>query len=86
VSLRPEPLDRFTCEETFARLDDFVDRELSPDEMRKVQQHLDACAACAAEHRFEHSVIQGVREKLRRIEAPADLLARISQRLPRPDG
>ncbi|HEU5170249.1 MAG TPA: zf-HC2 domain-containing protein [Gemmatimonadales bacterium] len=73
--------DRMTCEEVFARLEDFVDRELSPDEMRRVQEHLDACAACAAEHRFEASVIRGLREKLQRIDLPQDLLARISRRL-----
>lgn len=75
------PPDRFTCEEVFARLDDFLDRELTPAEMAMVRAHLDTCAACASEHRFEVAVIDGVREKLRRLAVPDDLMARISARI-----
>ena len=35
-----DPLDRMSCEEAFRRLDDYLDRELSPDEMRQVEEHL----------------------------------------------
>lgn len=76
---------RFTCEQVFARLDDYVDRELSSEEMRLVQEHLEICAACAGEHRFESTVIHEVRDRLRRIELPAGLMARISERLGRGD-
>ena len=75
------PPDRFTCEEVFHRLDDYLDRELSADEMRLVREHLDTCAVCAAEHRFESGVINGVRDKLGRIAVPGDLMARIAARL-----
>lgn len=75
------PPDRFTCEEIFARLDDYLDRELNADEMRMVREHLETCAACSSEHRFETGVIDGVRAKLRRIDVPKDLMARISARL-----
>jgi anti-sigma factor (TIGR02949 family) len=77
-------LDRMTCEEAFSRIDDFLDRELSPDEMRLVQEHLDVCAACSTEFKFEAAVIEGVRDKLRRIAVPPDLLNRISRRLSDP--
>lgn len=72
---------RFTCEQVFARLDDYVDRELSVEEMRMVHEHLETCAACAGEHQFESTVIAEVRERLRRIELPAGLMARISEKL-----
>ena len=36
------------CETFAALLDPFVDGELSPDEMARVQAHLDACPACRA--------------------------------------
>ena len=71
------PPDRFTCEEVFARLDDYLDRELSAEETQLVRAHLDTCAVCASEYRFEVGVLAGVREKLRRLAAPPDLLARI---------
>ena len=76
-------LDRLTCEEAFRRLDDFLDHELSPDEMRLVQEHLETCAQCSREFHFEQSVITGVRDKLARIDAPPDLLSRITEQLRR---
>jgi len=76
-----EPLDRFTCEAAFRRLDDYLDRELSPDEMRLVEEHLRLCEVCTSEFVFEASVLTGVRRKLRSLSAPSDLLARISARL-----
>ena len=70
--------DRLTCEQVFERLDDYLDRELSPDQMRLVREHLEICAVCASEHRFEAEIINGVREKLSRIAVPDGLRARIS--------
>jgi len=72
---------RLTCEQIFARLDDFVDRELSAREMRLVQEHLDTCTQCAGEHKFESTVINDVRAKLGRIDVPVGLALRIAERL-----
>jgi anti-sigma factor (TIGR02949 family) len=76
------PLNRHTCEEAFRRLDDFLDRRLSPEETRLVEEHLQICAACTQEFNFEASVIKGVRRKLRHLEAPSDLLGRVLSQLP----
>jgi anti-sigma factor RsiW len=73
--------NRYSCEQVFVRLDDFVDRELSAEEMRLVQEHLDTCAQCAGEHRFDATVIQEVRSKLGRIDVSPSLLTRIATRL-----
>ena len=79
--------DRFTCEEVLQRLDDFLDRELAPEEMRLVREHLDTCVQCAREHRFESRVIDSVRSKLQRLQAPDTLLRRVGKLLSdRPDG
>ena len=73
---------RLTCEEVFARLDDFLDqRELTPAEMRLVEEHIETCAACASEHRFERQVVDSVRAKLQRIELPEALRQSIVARL-----
>ena len=72
------PLNRTTCEEAFRRLDDYLDRRLGQTEMRLIQEHLEICAACAHEFTFEASVLIGVRQKLRQLNVPPDLLARIS--------
>jgi anti-sigma factor (TIGR02949 family) len=74
-------IDRYTCEETFRRLDDYLDRELTPHEMQLVREHLEICAVCAAEYAFEESVLRQVRSKLQRIAAPPDLLAKITRAL-----
>jgi anti-sigma factor (TIGR02949 family) len=78
------PLNRNTCEEAFRRLDDFLDRRLSPEETRLVEEHLRICDACTREFTFEGSVLNGVRQKLRQLDAPADLVARVLSRLPPP--
>jgi anti-sigma factor (TIGR02949 family) len=71
----------FTCEEVFRRLDDYLDRELTEAEMERVRDHLETCAQCAQEHRFEARVIAGVKAKLGRINAPGHLLKRIATAL-----
>ena len=70
-------LSRYTCEEAFRRLDDYLDRELSSEEMLLVKEHLEVCAGCAREFTFEESLLKGVRSKLRQIELPPTLQARI---------
>ena len=79
------PLDRMTCEEAFRRLDDYLDRELGPDERRLVEEHLRICEVCTREFVFEASVLTGVRRKLRTLSAPSDLQARIAARLQPPE-
>ena len=76
-------MNRLTCEQTFARLDDYVDRELNSTELEAVEQHLHICDICATEFRIEESVLDDIRMKLRRIRVPADLMARISASLQR---
>jgi anti-sigma factor (TIGR02949 family) len=71
-------VNRLTCEETFRKLDDYLDRELAAEEMELVRQHLETCAGCTQEFGFEASVLREVRAKIQRIDAPAGLLARIT--------
>lgn len=77
----PDRPDRLTCEEVFRRLDDYLDRTLSADELARVQEHLETCAVCAGEYRFEEGVVSEVRSKVARIEVPAGLVDRIASRL-----
>jgi anti-sigma factor (TIGR02949 family) len=74
-------VDRRTCEEAFRRLDDFLDRRLSLEEMTLVEGHLRVCEACTREFTFEASVLAGVKRNLRQLTAPPDLLARVLARL-----
>lgn len=72
---------RAACEAILRRLDDYIDRELSPEEMGAVERHIDDCLHCAGRFRFEMSLIRELRSRLRRIALPGDLAARISLRL-----
>jgi anti-sigma factor (TIGR02949 family) len=76
----PTP-DRYTCEEMFRLLDDYVDRELGEAERARVGEHLATCVVCAAEYRFEESVLKHLKAKIRRIAVPEDLMRRISRAL-----
>lgn len=73
--------DRYTCEDVFRRLDDYLDRELDAREQDLVRQHLETCAVCAAEYHFESTVLKQVKSKVRRISVPQDLFQRISKAL-----
>jgi anti-sigma factor (TIGR02949 family) len=77
-------LSRYTCEEAFRRLDDYLDRELSAEETMLVKEHLEICAGCAREFNFETSLLNGVRAKLQQIELPPTLQARILGALAEP--
>jgi anti-sigma factor (TIGR02949 family) len=74
-------LSRFTCEEAFRRLDDFLDRELSAQEMELVREHLEICEGCAREFRFEASVLNGVRAKMRQVETSVETTAALQARV-----
>ena len=71
-----------TCKEALRRLDDYIDRELTLDEMERVQRHLALCRTCARKFAFEARVLSDVREKLQRIEAPEDLVESLLRSLP----
>lgn len=79
-------LNRSNCEEAFRRLDDYLDRRLTPEETRLIEEHLEICAWCTREFNFEASVLYGVKRKLRHIAAPRDLVSKILSQLPSPDG
>ncbi len=79
-------LDRFTCEEAFRRLGDYLDGELSPAELRLIEEHLEVCAACTREFAFERSILEGVRAKLRATSVPNELLDRVASLLAQAPG
>jgi len=74
-------IDRLTCEETFRRLADYVDRELSDEQMDLVREHLETCAICTGIYQFESGTVLRVREKLQQIQAPQNLMEKISKSL-----
>lgn len=72
-------VDRYTCEQVFQRINDYLDRELSAEEMARVRAHLDTCTVCASEYTFEGTVLAELKAKLRRIDLPASVLEKVQQ-------
>lgn len=70
-----------TCEAILRQLDNYIDRELSPGEMRVVARHIGECLRCADRYRFENSLVQEIRSRLRRSRLPGHLVATIGRRL-----
>jgi len=66
------------CEETYRKMQDYLDRELSMEEMYLVREHLDKCGICAEEYRFEESVLRRVGRLLQDTYVPDDLFERVS--------
>ncbi len=73
-------MTRLSCFETFRRLDDYLDRELSADELAAVEAHLADCRTCTDEFAVEREVLELLKAKLRRLKAPGGLMARIAAR------
>ena len=82
---RMAPLRRYTCEEAFRRLDDYLDGELSGPSLDLVVRHLELCDRCTREFNFEGSVLDGIRSKLRHVDVPAAVLARFATLVGGPD-
>jgi len=71
----------FDCEEAFRRLGDYLDRELTHQEIFLVKEHLEVCETCAMEFKFEESLLVELKAKARQAKAPPDLLASILKTL-----
>ena len=72
-----------SCHETFLRLNDYVDRELSPAEHDAVAAHLFECANCASVFDFEANIVADLKAKLNRIQLPPTLKDRVLEAIER---
>ena len=79
-------VDRYTCEQVFQRINDYLDRELSTEEMALVRAHLDTCTQCASEYDFEATVLTDLKAKLRRIDLPSSTLRKVEEILKKKAG
>ena len=74
-------IHRISCSDMMLRLDDYVDRALTPSDLELVEEHLLECVKCADKFHFEDSVVASLRDRLSRIAAPDSLLQSIRDRL-----
>jgi anti-sigma factor (TIGR02949 family) len=72
-------IDYETCKRVFQLLDDYLDRELGPEDLDQIERHLEVCAHCAQDVRLAEGSLRAVRSKLGMIAIPAALHARVWQ-------
>lgn len=81
ASAASEPLEDCSgqpCSSTIKHLYEFLDRELSPEQLRTIQGHLNACPECADVKDFELMVREKMRSSCAQ-QAPEQLKARLLQ-------
>ncbi|MGI9625572.1 MAG: zf-HC2 domain-containing protein [Longimicrobiales bacterium] len=78
--------DCLDCREVFLRIDDYIDRALSKAEVEQVNAHLDECSPCAKELGFTSSMVEQIRAKLTRVQAPEQLRTRLAELLSAAEG
>jgi mycothiol system anti-sigma-R factor len=65
------------CKEAIHNLYQYLDRELSPEELQVVKVHLDRCPPCRELFEFEANVLTLVGSRCRETVAPPELLDRV---------
>jgi len=63
------------CHQALARLDDFLDRELSPAETRQVRFHLHICGKCARKFAWQRGYLSALRGRLEHLAPPSEVSA-----------
>lgn len=71
--------DKTTCEEIQEHLQEFMDATLAPDQVGRLQAHLETCPACADELTVQREVRNHVAAGVPRREPPADLRRKVTE-------
>jgi mycothiol system anti-sigma-R factor len=66
------------CSEVLHRIYEYLDGEMSPDDVKRVAAHLEECRPCLAEHDLDKAVKQVVRRACVDEHAPDYLRMRIT--------
>ena len=74
-------VDRVNCKRFFEQLDDYLDRALTPEQQARLEEHMAMCHRCLHLYRFESKVINELRAKMQRLEAPSALKDKILRQI-----
>jgi mycothiol system anti-sigma-R factor len=69
------------CTSCIQALHQYIDRELSDEDIVQVKEHLDACRGCLHQFQFEASLRRLVRVRCQQLQAPESLRVKIEARL-----
>ena len=66
-----------SCAEAFEHLQNYLDRELSQEDIVSLEAHLATCEGCAGAYKFEENMLKCVRAKVQATKLPDGLATRI---------
>ena len=69
------------CTETVLRIFEFLDGEMSPDDCRRMQSHLDECEPCLHEYQMDQALKMVIKRSCGCEAAPVELRTTILRRL-----
>ena len=72
-----EEVEYNQCQEAVKRLNDYLSKELRPDEEAEVERHLTECKGCFAKFHFEETLLRAIRESIAQVRAPNPLREKI---------
>jgi mycothiol system anti-sigma-R factor len=75
---------KLNCKDAVKYLHQFLDKELLPDEIDIVQEHLDRCTNCRKRFSFQGEIKRLVRRSATQEAAPPNLKQRLSSLRPPP--
>lgn len=76
-----EAMGMIRCEDALARLWDFLDGELPPDEQDQLQRHLEVCGRCYPQYDFQRTYFEYARRLAERDQAPPEFRQRLFRRI-----
>jgi anti-sigma factor (TIGR02949 family) len=69
------------CSEVLHRIYEYLDGEMSDDDVRRVATHLSECGPCLAEHDLDAAMKQVVRRSCLSEQAPSELRMQVVRRI-----
>ena len=69
------------CSEVLHRVYEYLDGEMTPDDTRKIKDHLDACGPCLQEYDLDQALEAIVKRSCACEEAPVELRTQIMARI-----
>ena len=76
-----EASTKVDCSETVLRIFEFLDGEMSPDDCRRMQSHLDECGPCLREYQVDQALKMVIKRSCGCETAPVELRTTILRRL-----
>jgi anti-sigma factor (TIGR02949 family) len=72
-----EELEYNQCQEAVRKLNEYLNKELQPDEEERLHTHLSQCRECFSRFSFEDTLLKTIRDRVDQVRAPGYLREKI---------